>query len=172
MVILTFLTISLIHCSLKGWENVLFELGRERVKTLTEACWATYLLWHRISTSMMKHCHDLSLLSVSSAFGQRLKHTVRTCEQTTGQSWDMIIYDEPHWAKIVSIYVCGFGNMMISDRNTRLATHLTTIREGSVFRSPVTLACAASELNSGVVWTIPVFSSMRRRLSNSGWQEW
>ena len=31
MIILAILTTSLIHSSLKGWENVLFELGSERV---------------------------------------------------------------------------------------------------------------------------------------------
>ena len=34
MIILPILTISLIHLSLKGWENVLFELGSERVNRI------------------------------------------------------------------------------------------------------------------------------------------
>ena len=34
MNIVTILSTSLIHFSLKGWENVLFELGSERVKGL------------------------------------------------------------------------------------------------------------------------------------------
>ena len=36
MILVPVLTTSLIHFSLKGWENVLFELGTERVKTHTE----------------------------------------------------------------------------------------------------------------------------------------
>ena len=32
------LTTSPIHLSLKGWENVLFELGSERVKVLALSC--------------------------------------------------------------------------------------------------------------------------------------
>ena len=35
MIILPILTTSLIHLSLKCWENVFFELGSERVKLLT-----------------------------------------------------------------------------------------------------------------------------------------
>ena len=38
MIILLILTTSLIHFSLKGWENVLFELGSERVKGPVTPC--------------------------------------------------------------------------------------------------------------------------------------
>ena len=38
MIMLPILTTSLIHCSLKGWENVLFYLGSERVKQTRSPC--------------------------------------------------------------------------------------------------------------------------------------
>ena len=56
MIILLIVTTSLIHFSLKGWENVLFELGSERVK-FPFTVWTARELWS-------VHCTDVALFSV------------------------------------------------------------------------------------------------------------
>ena len=45
MIILPILTMSLIHFSLKAWENLLLELGSERVKCAREYRHGLYLLF-------------------------------------------------------------------------------------------------------------------------------